>query len=282
MPMTRTFSLTANANAATGAPSLRIVAFQAAAIVAVLAIPSIAALFTDVRQLNDVSVWDKPLKFEASLIVHLVTLGLLASLFTPRGAASRTVQLAYQISATAAILEIAYIVLQAARGRASHFNSATGIETLMYALMGFGALLLVLCSFAIGYALLRAAKPETPPGLRLGAAWGLMLGSIATLITAGAMSSGMIDGPGHWVGGVHSDAGGLPLAGWSTTGGDLRVPHFFATHIMQALPLLGLLADRFARQRNRALIVGTGATAMIAVVVLTFAQAVSGRPLLPL
>jgi hypothetical protein len=282
MPITRTISLTPPASTTTGAPSLPIVAFQAAAIVAVLAIPSIAGHFMDVRQINDVSVWDKPLKFEASLVVHLVTIGLLASLFTPQGAARRTVQLAYQVSAAAAILEIGYIVLQAARGRASHFNNTTGIETLMYALMGFGALLLVLCSFAIGYALLTAAKPETPRGLRLGAAWGAMLGSIATLIIAGTMSTGMIDGPGHWVGGVHSDASGLPLAGWSTTGGDLRVPHFFATHIMQALPLLGLLADRLARERDRGLIVGIGATGMIAVVTLTFVQALGGHPLLPL
>ena len=282
MTLIKTIPLTAPANAAAEVPALRMAMFQMAAIIAVLAIPSVAAWFTDVRQINDVSVWDKPLKFEASIVLHLMTLGVLASLFSAQGAAKRTVQLAYQVTAIAAIGEIAYIVLQAARGRASHFNTATGIETLMYALMGIGAVLLVVSSFAIGYALLAGAKAETPRGLRLGAAWGLMLGSIATLVTAGTMSSGLIDGPGHWVGGIRSDAGGLPLAGWSTTGGDLRVPHFFATHIMQALPLLGLIADRLAKPRQAALIVGIGATGMIAVVALAFAQAVTGHPLLPL
>jgi hypothetical protein len=285
MLTTATIPLTAPANIATEAlsneaPLLQTVAFQAAAIIAVLAIPSVAALLMDVRQLDDVSVWDKPLKFEASLVLHFVTLGLVASLFTPQAAARRIVRLAYHISAAAAVVEMAYLVLQAARGRASHFNFDTDIESTMYRTMGVGALLLVLSSFAIGYALLSGAKPDTGRGLRLGAAWGLMLGSIATLVAAGIMSSGLIDGQWHWVGGVHSDAGGLPLTGWSRSGGDLRVPHFFATHMMQALPLLGLVVDHYAKHRA-ALIVAIGAVGMIAAVAFTFAQAVGGHPFLP-
>jgi hypothetical protein len=279
MLMTAKIPIATPADIATEVPSLQAVAFQAAAIICALAIPSVAALFIDVRQLNDVSVWDKPLKFEASFALHFVTLGLLASLFTPQAAAKKIVRLAYQISAAAAVPDMAYIALQAARGRASHFNSATEIEYIMYCAMGVAGLLIVLSSFAIGYALLNGAKPETGRGLRLGAAWGLMLGSIATLIVPGIMSLGVIDGQWHWVGGIHSDAGGLPLTGWSRTGGDLRVPHFFATHMMQALPLLGLVVDHYAKQRA-ALIVAIGAVGMIAAVALTFAQAVCGHPFL--
>lgn len=58
------------------------------------------------------------------------------------------------------------------------------------------------------------------------------------------MAAGAIDGPGHWVGGTRTDATGLPVFGWSMTGGDLRVPHFFAAHLLQALPLVGWIADR--------------------------------------
>src|SRR5271165_961414 len=153
--------------------SLSEICFQAAAIIGVLAVPTIGALFIDSRELNDVSVWDKPLKFEASLILHLITLGLLASLFTPEAASRLTIRLAYQVTAAAALGEIFYIVFQAARGRASHFNSSTVFEGTMYGIMGLGAVLLVLCSFIAGLKLLRGSRKETGPGLRLGAASGL-------------------------------------------------------------------------------------------------------------
>ena len=116
-------------------------------------------------------------------------------------------------------------------------------------------------------------------GLRLGAGWGLVLGSIATLMTAFPLASGEIGGPGHWVGGVRTDLGGLPLVGWSRTGGDLRVPHFFATHIMQALPILGLALDRIAPRVAKPGI-AFGALLSIAVVIGTFVQAVQGQPFL--
>ena len=82
----------------------------------------------------------------------------------------------------------------------------------------------------------------------------------------------LAQGTGHWVGGVPTDAGGLPLFGWSRTGGDLRVPHFFATHVMQALPLLGLAADRLAPRRAVPL-VWAGVGVSLLVVAATFAQA---------
>ena len=57
------------------------------------------------------------------------------------------------------------------------------------------------------------------------------------------------------------------------------MPHFFATHIMQALPLLGLVADRLAPARATAL-VWIGAGVSVLVVAATFLQAMAGRPFL--
>jgi hypothetical protein len=260
-------------------PHLREIAFQGAALLIAFAVPTIAAAILDDRRLNDVSVWDKPLKFEASLAVHLVTLGILASLLTPAWGEKRLVRWAYLGSALAAIGELAYIVLQAARGRSSHFNFGTPIEAAMYGVMGFGAIILVVCAFIIGLAIARGSRPETGAGLKTGAAWGLMLGAAATLVTAGIMSAGLLDAPGHWIGGVRSDAHGLPLAGWSSTGGDLRVPHFFATHLMQALPLLGFVADRWLPgQAHR--IVWAGACLGVLAVLFAFFQAALGMPLI--
>ena len=104
-----------------------------------------------------------------------------------------------------------------------------------------------------------------------------MLGASLTLVIAGLMSSGVVDGPGHWIGGVRSDAQGLPVVGWSTTGGDLRVPHFFATHLMQALPVVGLLADAIAPRAARAG-VWFAAVAGVAIVGVTVGQALGGHP----
>ena len=246
---------------------------------AALALPSLVALGLDDRLINGISVWSKPLKFQASLTMMLLTLILLLPSIEARTRAGLGVFLASLMAAITANSEVFYITLQAARGRASHFNDSTPFEATAYSLMGVGAALLVLSSLVIGVYILLRPRPGAPAGLRLGGGWGLVLGSVATLITAFALSGGQIDGPGHWVGGIKTDFGGLPLFGWSRTGGDLRVPHSFATHIMQALPILGLgldrLAPRFARPG-----IALGAVISIAVVIGTFVQAVQGRPFL--
>jgi hypothetical protein len=87
-------------------------------------------------------------------------------------------------------------------------------------------------------------------------------------------------GSGHWVGGLATDAAGLPLVGWSTTGGDLRVAHFFGLHASQAIALIGWLVSTLPPARaNR--IVNVAGLAWSAATVALFAQAVLGRPLLP-
>jgi hypothetical protein len=244
-----------------------------------LALPSLIALGLDDRLINGISGWNKPLKFQASLAIMLATLLLLLPLIEARTRAGRGVFLASLMAAITANGEVFYITLQAARGRASHFNDSTAFEALAYSVMGAGAALLVLSSLVIGVYILRRPSPTAPAGLRLGGGWGLTLGSVATLITAFALGGGQIDGPGHWVGGIKTDVGGLPLFGWSRTGGDLRVPHFFATHIMQALPILGIGLDRFAPRLARPGI-ALGAIVSLAVVIGTFVQAVQGRPFL--
>src|SRR5690606_10217231 len=131
-------------------------------------------------------------------------------------------------STAAGLFEIGYIMLQAARGRASHFNNETVLESAMYALMGIGAVTLVVAPFIMGVWLWRDyGRNLRADPLRLAAALGLVLSAVTTLVIAGFMSSFW---GSHWVGDATSDAGGLPLVGWSQQVGDLRVAHFFASH----------------------------------------------------
>lgn len=249
-------------------------------------LPSALSGAIDPRELHGVSVWSKPLKFQLAFTVHLLTLIVALRLLAapapgqvrpPRHAALYP---AVVIVVLCVLLEALYIQLQAARGRDSHFNRETPLEAALYfGGMGTGALLILAGTAVVGWAVWRSLRTHGDSGLRRGMALGLLVGSAATLVSVVPLSSGMVDGLGHWVGGTRSDAQGLPLAGWSTDGGDLRVPHFFATHLMQALPLAGWLADQVRPTGARGVVLTTLALGL-ALVAGTLMQAVAGRPLI--
>lgn len=269
---------------ASAADQPRFVALQSMLLMLVLLPASLLLLQTDPRLLNGISVWAKPIKFELSLALHFATMAMLVQLLAPAARAQPFLRHAFVAAGLAGLFEIGYIALQAARGRASHFNDGTPLESALYQVMGVGAVLLVAVAFYLGVRILKAPRAGLGPGLRLGAGLGLVLGALATLVTAGILGSGIVPElmglpPGHWIGGTGNDADGLPLLGWSTHGGDLRVSHFFATHLMQTLPVLGWLADRY-RPHQASWIVGAGAALQLALVGGTFVQAVLGQPFL--
>ncbi len=230
----------------------------------------------DSRTLWEVSVWDKPLKFCLALLLHFVTLAVLAQQLAPEKRAGPVMTGVVRLSVAAGLFEIVYIAIQAARGRHSHFNNDTSAEANLYIAMGVGAVLLVVASFALGVLLMRQRDGDRS-GLRVGSVIGLVAGSILTLIVAGYMSS---INNSHWVGAASSDAGGVLLFGWSRDVGDLRPPHFLATHMMQILPLIGAGADRLAPARARGVVIAAalGLTALTAAL---FLQALAGTPLWP-
>ena len=235
-------------------------------------IPTLAALGLDARTLNGINVWIKPLKFEISLSVHLLSVAWLM-LFLPERQGRLVRGLAIAMAA-AAFFEIAYIMLQASRGEASHYNVATPITRVMYPLMGIGAVMLVATSGWIGAMILRQGDMSRP--IVFAAGLGLVLGSLVGGITGAYMSSQT----GHWVGGQPTDLGGLPIFGWSRTGGDLRVAHFLGLHLIQILPVAawigaGILPDRLQKP---AIVAVAAAGSLITLAV--FVQALSGQPVL--
>jgi hypothetical protein len=84
--------------------------------------------------------------------------------------------------------------------------------------------------------------------------------------------------------GVVDGGPGLPLLGWSTTGGDLRVAHFVGMHALQLLPLAALAITTLARGRlserlqlQAVLLIGA---VYGGVFVVTLWQALRGQPLI--
>lgn len=93
----------------------------------------------DHRQLDNVSVWSKPLKFESSLALYFITLALLSAYLPVTVQLQATWLWATRIAVSSGVFEVIYNLIQAAWGRACHYNNETSIESIMYGLLGVGA-----------------------------------------------------------------------------------------------------------------------------------------------
>ncbi|MFM7446100.1 MAG: hypothetical protein ACKO2N_19750 [Tabrizicola sp.] len=223
-------------------------------------LPLMAAYGLDERLFQGDNVWVKPLKFHLALAVYTGTLAAFAMLL-PDGTFTSRRWRVYIGAVTACILaELLWIGGAAALGTASHFNQ-TGIWAALYGLMGVAAVTLTSLSLAMGLVFWRhRADP-----LMLSVALGLVLTFVLTVPVAGTMSSLT----GHLVGTPVTGAR-FPLMGWSSEVGDLRLPHFLATHAMHFVPLAGLTGSRGA--------VWGAAAGFTGLVAWCFARALMGLP----
>jgi hypothetical protein len=187
----------------------------------------------DARLFQGVSLWLKPAKFSLSLSVHLMTVTAALLLLADKARRHWQVQTAAAVIVAMSVFEMVYIVFRAARGEASHFNAASEIAGILYTAMGIGAVLILLATALIGWTVLRQG-PATLLARTTG--WAFLIAAAAGTwsgLAIGSMGS-------HWIGGDQTDATGIPLLGWSTTGGDLRPAHFLGMHVMQILPGVAL------------------------------------------
>jgi hypothetical protein len=221
----------------------------------------------DPRLLNGISVWVKPAKFFFSLAIHMATLAWGLSLLPREAQVSGAWRRMAVLFVAIASLENLYIVFRAARGEASHFNVSSRAADILYSLMGLGAVTMMLITAYAGWHILRKGHRRD---LSFATGTGFLLASLLTVLVAGFLGNQQ----SHWIGGDRTDATGLPFLGWSTTGGDLRVSHFVALHLMQALPLAAFVGGRILA--IAAAILGTMLTGAL------FFQAVMGMPFLTL
>jgi hypothetical protein len=248
-----------------------------AALMLALMVVSFAGLLVDTRTFNGINVWIKPLKFESSIAIYVVTLAWFWPYLDQSQRSSRAVRLAVWWISAIFLLEMSYILFRAARAEGSHFNNSTVIAEVAYAIMGIGILSIVAFTAWLGWLFIRANSSGTSPILRFAIGIGLIAGAVLGGLTGMHMSAQ----PGHWVGGVANDVNGLPLFGWSRTGGDLRVAHFVGLHAMQGIPVVGWLASHALGEKAKP-IVWVALVLWAAVTLSVFVQATAGRALFPL
>jgi hypothetical protein len=184
------------------------------------------------------------------------------------------------------MVEMVVIVAQVLRGTTSHYNETTPLNAALWNLMGAAVMVLFTAHVILGIVVLQRRIADRVAAYAVGL--GLALSALGMLAAVPMVLPGQAPGI-EGIGGAHSvgvtDGGpGLPLVGWSTTGGDLRIGHFVGLHALQALPILAILVNRFlgARldERTRArLLVVAGAAYGVLTLMLTW-QAMRGQPLL--
>lgn len=238
-------------------------------------------LVADPRQIAGDPAWLKPAKFAVSIAVYCATLAWLLTLVRGR---RRLVRTAAWATGVALALEMALILLQVARGTTSHYNVGTPFDAAVFQAMG--ALLPVVYGGGVLAAVLLIRQRGLPAILASGIRGGLLvclLGMAQAVLMLG--NTGFTDAAtlgAHAVGGP--DGGpGLPITGWSTRHGDLRVAHFVGLHALQVLPLLAWLLQRRATGLGvpaRVRLVRLATVACAAVVGLLTWQALRGLPLL--
>ena len=220
---------------------------------------TIGGLIFDERVITGAPAWLKPAKFAISISLYCLTFVWLLGFVKGH---PRLVVIAAYVTSIGLLVEMVIIAIQVVRGTTSHFNFTTSLDSILFGVMGMFVMLIWTANLLAAFLLLFQKFPD--PVM----AWSLRLALFLTLVGAGIaffMTSptatqiaemganartGIIGA--HSVG-VADGGPGLPILGWSTVGGDLRVAHFFGLHSLQLLPLIGWL---IARSRNSWLTTG--------------------------
>ena len=249
----------------------------------------LAAMLIDPKVITGVNGWVKPFKFTLSIAVYTGTFLWLLTLVQGR---RRAVQIAANVTALALLGEIVLIIMQVVRGTTSHFNFATPFDAAVFSTMGALIMAVAVANLLLGILLVfqRMPDPVLAWSVRLGVLLSFVGMAVAFLMTSGptpAQLAARQAGEPLTLMGAHSigveDGGpGLPLLGWSTEGGDLRIGHFVGLHAIQVLPLIGFaLTRRWAVRRwslrQRTQLTWIGGAAYLGLMLFVTWQALRGQ-----
>jgi len=207
------------------------------------------AVFVDHRQLLGVDLWEKPLKFAISTAIYSFTWSWLIPQLTR---ARRLAWWAGTVTAVLLLVELVIITGAAAADTTSHFNVSTPFATALWAIMAASISTVWVMTLIASILLFRSRLGDAARllAIRAGAILALVGMALAFLMN-GPKGDQISDYKGvigaHAVG-VADGGPGLPLLGWSTIGGDLRIPHFVGIHALQAIPLFLVLLELASRR----------------------------------
>ncbi len=258
-----------------------------AALMAATAVVTAVLAVVDPVQIVGRNGWLKPLKFAISIALYAVTIAWLLDRLPERR--QRVGRIGAGVITAALVIEMVVIVGAVAAGTTSHFNVSSPLATTLWSTMGTAIAVVWLVTLVLAALLWRS--PDADAARRLAIRAGLVVG-LAGMAVAFLMTSPTPEQLDSFSGvagahavGVPDDGPGLPFLGWSTTGGDLRVPHFTGMHALQALPLLALGLEVLARRvpaltdpgtRFRVVALASGGYAVL--LVLLTLQALAGIP----
>jgi hypothetical protein len=249
-----------------------------------VAVVALIGLVVDPREVTGLNVWLKPLKFALSVGIYAVTL---AWLLTMVHRWTRAVRIAGTVVAIGLIIEMIPIVGFAVVGDTSHFNVSTPLHVTVWSVMATSISIVWALTLFVGILLFRSNLGDAARSIAIRAGVliavvGMGLAFLMTSPNAAQLNDFQGIAGAHTVG--LADGGpGLPLLGWSTVGGDLRIPHFVGMHALQVLPLFALGLELLARRvtvltaaLRRQLIVIAVVTYLATLALLTW-QALAGQ-----
>lgn len=194
----------------------------------------------DSRQVLGVNTWIKPSKFAFSIASYTINL---AYILPKLDISKLKIKLLSRITWVFMWIEFALISMQAARGVQSHFNTDTGFDITVYALMGVSIVLALIPAFFTTYYLFTRSKVKNIL-YSLSLKWGMVL-----LILGSAYGGKISAGDGHSVG-AEDGTPGISYLGWSKEFGDVRVAHFLAIHGIHVFLTIALFLNKQAKINN--------------------------------
>lgn len=211
----------------------------------------------------------KPIKFCISIWIYSWTFAFILHDFINKKTVKR-------FSITAGVImgiEQLIIIVQALRGKQSHFNQDSWPDAIAYMIMGILISTITIYTLIVSIKYIRQATNIYSAFQKRAIEIGLIFFVFFSFY--GGYMSGVNT---HTVGGLDGSEGILFL-NWSKLFGDLRIAHFFGLHSLQIIPLFAYFIESKLSENKTKTYLYIFATVYLALVLGIMIQAINGKPL---